>query len=94
MPLAKCVQGTPHRWWGDPPQRRLFRPRMSIFGGTLHHSLLITPGGTHATRGNGHTIHTPWTKGGGLWDGRTHDLLAIRRAECGKDRLKIIMCPR
>ena len=46
-----------------------------------HHPPPITSG-THATRGNGHTIHTPWTPGGGLGDA-----LATRRTECEKGQV-------
>ena len=43
----------------------------------------ITFGGASAARGDGHTVHTLWTKGDGAGGGRKHDVLATRRSEHG-----------
>ena len=45
---------------------------------TLRHPPRTTPDGTHATQGNGDTIHTPRTQGVGMG---AHDVLATRRTE-------------
>ena len=50
-----------------------------------------TPNGTHATRGNGHTIHTPRTQGVG--EG-VHDALATRRTERGNGQAEGCYVPR
>ena len=60
-----------------------------------HQTPLITPGGAHAMRGNGHTLHTLWTRGG--WAGGCGGHI-MRSSQGGlsarKGRLKLVMCPR
>ena len=59
-----------------PTRKFLLQHKLPLI--TLHDPLPATPDGTHAMQGNGDTIHTPQTQGGGA-----HDALATRRTERG-----------